>query len=73
MTWAGERSEQLRSFQSREMFFLLTLPFIERAYRRSLTTSALSNLLWTHFHIHSEECSLSSDFFGLVSMTTARL
>ena len=31
MTWAGERSEQLRSFQSPEMFFLLTLPFIERA------------------------------------------
>src|SRR5258708_14718030 len=31
MTWAGERSEQPRSFQSPEMFFLLTLPFIERA------------------------------------------
>jgi hypothetical protein len=31
MTWAGERSEQSRSFQSPEMFFLLTLPFIERA------------------------------------------
>src|SRR5467141_1048230 len=35
MTWAGERSEQLRSFQSPGLFFLLTLPFIERAYRRS--------------------------------------
>jgi hypothetical protein len=30
MTWAGERSEQPRSLQSPEMFFLLTLPFIER-------------------------------------------
>ena len=35
MTWAGERSEQPRSFRSPEMFFLLTLPFIERAYRKS--------------------------------------
>jgi hypothetical protein len=35
MTWAGERSEQPRSLQSPEMFFLLTLPFIERAYRKS--------------------------------------
>src|SRR5713226_6849120 len=34
MTWAGERSEQPRSFQSPEMFFLLTLPFIERANRK---------------------------------------
>jgi hypothetical protein len=34
-TWAGERSEYFCSFQSPEMFFLLTLPFIERAYRRS--------------------------------------
>ena len=33
MTWAGERSEQPCSFQSPEIFFLLTLPFIERAYR----------------------------------------
>src|SRR5712691_12529666 len=33
MTWAGERSEQLRSFQSPGLFFLLTLPFIERANR----------------------------------------
>ena len=33
MTWAGERSEQPRSFQSPEIFFLLTLPFVERAYR----------------------------------------
>ena len=35
MTWAGERSEHFCSFQSPEMFFLLTLPFIERANRRS--------------------------------------
>jgi hypothetical protein len=35
MTWARERSEQHRSLQSPEMFFLLTLPFIERAYQRS--------------------------------------
>jgi len=35
MTWAGERSEQPRSFQLPGMFFLLTLPFIERANRRS--------------------------------------
>jgi hypothetical protein len=34
MTWAGERREQPRSFQSPGVFFLLTLPFIERAYRR---------------------------------------
>jgi len=34
MTWAGERGEQHRSFQSPGLFFLLTLPFIERAYRR---------------------------------------
>jgi hypothetical protein len=31
MTWAGKRSEQPRSFQSPEMFLLLTFPFIERA------------------------------------------
>src|SRR5271169_1942672 len=31
-TWAGEHSEQLRSFQSPGMLFLLTLPFIERGY-----------------------------------------
>ncbi len=31
-TWAGERSEHFCSFQSSEMFFLLTLPFIERIY-----------------------------------------
>src|SRR5271154_65846 len=30
ITWAGERSEQPRSFQSPEIFFLLTLPFIEQ-------------------------------------------
>src|SRR5258708_2724669 len=35
MTWAGERSEHFCSFQSPQIFFLLTLPFIERAYRRS--------------------------------------
>src|SRR5258708_34139303 len=35
MTWAGERGEQHRSFQSPGLFFLLTLPFIERGYRRS--------------------------------------
>jgi len=29
MTWAGEHSEHFCSFQSPEMFFLLTLPFIE--------------------------------------------
>src|SRR6266852_6397183 len=34
MTWAGERSEQPRSFQPPEMFFLLTLPFIERRNRK---------------------------------------
>src|SRR6266404_2711866 len=28
-TWAGERGEQHRSFQSPGLFFLLTLPFIE--------------------------------------------
>jgi hypothetical protein len=33
-TWAGERSKQPRSFQSPAMFFLLTLPFIERIYRK---------------------------------------
>jgi hypothetical protein len=30
-TWAGEHGEHLRSFQSPEELFLLTLPFIERA------------------------------------------
>ena len=35
MTWAGERSEHFCSFQSPGMFFLLTLPFIERANRTS--------------------------------------
>ena len=35
MTWAGERSEQPRSFQSPQVFFLLTLPFIERACDRA--------------------------------------
>jgi len=39
MTWAGERSEQPRSFQSPQVFFLLTFPFIERAcvYRHGFT------------------------------------
>ena len=36
MTWAGERSKYFCSFQSPELFFLLTLPFIERAYRHEL-------------------------------------
>ena len=31
MKWAGKRSVQPRSFQSPEMFLLLTFPFIERA------------------------------------------
>jgi hypothetical protein len=31
MTWAGKQSEQPRSFQSPEMYLLLTFPFIERA------------------------------------------
>src|ERR1700687_4202555 len=35
MTWAGERSEHFCSFQSPGLSFLLTLPFIERAYRTS--------------------------------------
>ena len=35
MTWAGERSKHFCSFQSPGMFFSLTLPFIERAYRTS--------------------------------------
>jgi hypothetical protein len=35
MTWAGKQSEQTRSFQSPETYLLLTLPFIERTYRRS--------------------------------------
>jgi hypothetical protein len=34
MTWAGECSKQPRSFQAPETFFLLTLPFIERIYRK---------------------------------------
>ncbi len=47
MTWAGERSEQPRSFQSPEMFFLLTLPFIERAYPTAfnISTAPLLDLL----------------------------
>ncbi len=32
-TWAGERSKHFCSFQSPQMFFLLTLPFIERPNR----------------------------------------
>ena len=32
VTWAEERSELLCSFQSPGMFFLLTLPFIERVF-----------------------------------------
>ncbi len=35
MTWAGERGERFGSFQSPGLFFLLTLPFIERANRKS--------------------------------------
>jgi hypothetical protein len=34
MTWAGERSQQARPLQSPVMFFLLTLPFIERAWEK---------------------------------------
>src|SRR6202158_4625742 len=34
MTWAGERSEHFCSFQSPGLSFLLTLPFIERTYRK---------------------------------------
>jgi hypothetical protein len=33
MTWAGEHSEHFCSLQSPGLSFLLTLPFIERAYR----------------------------------------
>ena len=36
VTWAEERSELLCSFQSPGMFFLLTLPFIERGSRTEL-------------------------------------
>jgi hypothetical protein len=39
VTWAGKYSEQPRSFQSLEMFFLLTFPFIERANRTSTSMS----------------------------------
>ena len=35
VTWAGKYSEHPRSFQSLEMSFLLTFPFIERANRTS--------------------------------------
>src|ERR1700726_367278 len=38
MTWAGDRSEYFCSFQSPGLFFLLTLPFIERAYWTSEIT-----------------------------------
>ncbi len=36
VTWAEERSELLCSFQSPGMFFLLTLPFIEQRFIRTL-------------------------------------
>jgi hypothetical protein len=35
MTWAGERSKHFCSFQLPGLFFLLTLPFIERGNRTS--------------------------------------
>ena len=46
MTWAGDRSEQPRSLQSPVMFFLLTLPFIERAcvYEYRLNSRVGGNL-----------------------------
>jgi hypothetical protein len=34
VTWAGKYSEHPRSFQSLEICFLLTFPFIERGYRK---------------------------------------
>jgi hypothetical protein len=39
LTWAGKYRQHPRSFQWPEMPFLLTFPFIERAYRTS-------GLLW---------------------------
>ena len=48
MTWAGERCEQLRSFQSPGLFFLLTLPFIERAYRTGPGTQVTGKLTRTY-------------------------
>ena len=41
-TWAGEHGEHLRSFQSPEEVFLLTLPFIERACAYGLNFTRLS-------------------------------
>jgi hypothetical protein len=43
MTWAGEHSEHFCSFQSPEMFFLLTLPFIERAIQTSGISGGVFN------------------------------
>ena len=63
MTWAGERSEQPRSFQSPEMFFLLTLPFIERALVKSDVDespelSATRKLPWTMLLSPDKSCRL---------------
>ena len=42
-TWAGEHGEHLRSFQSPEELFLLTLPFIERGNQKSPGTQVTGN------------------------------
>src|SRR5258708_40166787 len=78
MTWAGERREQPRSFQSPEMFFLLTLPFIERANRRSdlwpLLGRVTSQLICVHFldRLRDLGIELWPDRFGPFRASTFR-
>jgi hypothetical protein len=58
MTWAGERSEHFCSFQSPGLSFLLTLPFIERAYRTSsqgLVLNMSGNLTNRELAVHPDD------------------
>ena len=64
MTWAGERSEQPRSFQSPEMFFLLTLPFIERAYRSNGSSAPQGRVEKRAELAREAESETSRDFHG---------
>ncbi len=51
MTWAGERGKHFCSFQSPEMFFLLTLPFIERRYGKGASRYEQT---WSTRYLHPE-------------------
>src|SRR5271154_6695018 len=64
---AGKKTPRL-SVEGR--VFLLTSPFIERAYRTSLTMSALSNPFWADLSIHLKEFFLPLPGWSFLSAWT---